>query len=263
MTPPPGGLRLVVLGSGTSTGVPTIGCQCAVCASTDPRDQRLRPSVLITLHNRNFLIDTTPDFRAQALRARIPRIDAILFTHQHADHILGLDDVRPFNFHQGPIPIFASPETMTSIRRCFSYIFNGDPSESSIPRLETHVLNGGPFCLFGAEITPIPLKHGSQWIYGFRFGPLAYLTDHSEIPEQSLEQLHGLDILFLDALRNRPHPTHTTVQRALQYVEQLAPRRAFFTHVCHELGHAATEAKLPPHVRLAYDGLEITAGEQS
>ncbi|MCC6857196.1 MAG: MBL fold metallo-hydrolase [Bryobacterales bacterium] len=263
MTPPPGRLKLMVLGSGTSTGVPTIGCRCAVCSSTDPRDQRLRPSVLVSMNGRNFVIDTTPDFRAQALRARIERVDAILFTHDHADHILGLDDVRPFNFHQGPIPIFAAPQTMASIRRCFSYIFNGYPSESSIPRLETHVMNGGPFCLFGVEITPIPLKHGRQWIHGFRFGPLAYLTDHSEIPEDSQRMLQGLDVLFLDALRNRPHPTHTTVRRALEYVERLAPRRAFFTHVCHELSHAATEEKLPPHVRLAYDGLEVTAGEPS
>jgi phosphoribosyl 1,2-cyclic phosphate phosphodiesterase len=255
-----GTVSALVLGSGTSTGVPTIGCKCAVCTSTDPRDQRLRPSVLISANGRNIVIDTTPDFRTQALRAGIERVDAILFTHDHADHILGLDDVRPFNFRQGSIPFFADDQTMASIRRIFRYVFEG-PSESSLPRLEPHALNGGPFCLFGMEIRPIPLMHGSRRILGFRFGRLAYLTDHSEIPEESMTQLTGLDVLFLDALRDRPHPTHTTVAQALQYVERLAPKRAVFTHIAHELSHAATEARLPDHVRLAYDGLEVRAEE--
>lgn len=254
------GVSALVLGSGTSTGVPTIGCGCSVCTSPDPHDQRLRPSVLVRANGRNILIDTTPDFRAQALRAKIERVDAILFTHDHADHILGLDDVRPFNFRQGPIPFFADDHTMASIRRIFRYVFDG-PSESSLPLLEPHTLNGGPFCLFGAEVRPIPLMHGSRSILGFRFGPLAYLTDHSDIPETSMAQLKGLDVLFLDALRDRPHPTHTTVAQALQYVERLAPKRAVFTHIAHELPHSATQARLPANVSLAYDGMEVRTGE--
>lgn len=252
-------LTIVVLGSGTSVGVPTIGCRCEVCTSDDPRDNRLRPSVLVRYSGRNILIDATPDFRQQALRAGMERLDAVSFTHAHADHIMGLDDVRPFNFHQkGAIPIYGSPETIETIRRVFEYVFAGYEAESSIPRLEPHLLDGQPFELFGLEFTPVLLRHGRSSVYGFRFGAAAYLTDHSEIPEESMGKLRGLDVLFLDALRHQPHPTHTTVERALAHVEELAPRRAFFTHICHDLPHARTESALPPHVRLAYDGLEIT-----
>jgi phosphoribosyl 1,2-cyclic phosphate phosphodiesterase len=236
---PSAGVRITVLGSGTSAGVPTIGCNCDVCTSSDPRDQRLRPSILIRAGERNILIDTTPDFRTQALRARIRRLDAILFTHEHADHIMGLDDVRPFNFRQqGAIPFYASAQTMETIQRAFQYI-----------------------C--GVEFLPIRLAHGRGTSFGFRFGAAAYLTDHSDIPEESLKQLENLDVLFLDALRHRPHPTHSTVQRSVAYVERLRPRRAFFTHICHDLPHSRTEASLPPGIRLAYDGLEIHVGEIS
>ncbi len=251
-------LRILVLGSGTSVGVPVIGCECAVCRSPDRRDQRLRPSVLVCYHGRNILIDTTPDFRQQALRAGLRRLDAVLFTHAHADHIMGLDDVRPFNFRQNAaIPIYGSPETLKTIGRVFDYVFSDSQAQSSIPRLEVRELDGAPFDLHGLTVTPVPLEHGRGWVYGFRFGPAAYLTDHSEIPESSLDLLGDLDVLFLDALRRRPHPTHTTLERALQYVEQLAPRRAFLTHICHDLPHEETERSLPPHVRLAYDGLEV------
>jgi phosphoribosyl 1,2-cyclic phosphate phosphodiesterase len=251
-------LKITVLGSGTSVGVPMIGCHCAVCRSQDPRDKRLRPSVHIRLGDRGVLIDTTPDFRYQALRAQIDRVDAILFTHSHADHVMGLDDVRPFNFRQGGvIPIHGSQETIGAIRRSFPYIFDEQSSESSRPRLVTHIFDTAPFDLLGVEFQPIRLRHGKGTVYGFRFGRAAYLTDHSEIPEESMELLCGLDVLFLDALRHRPHPTHSTVERSLESVQKLAPRRAFFTHICHDLGHARTEESLPPHVRLAYDGLEI------
>src|SRR5271157_2447501 len=251
-------LKITVLGSGTSVGVPTIGCHCAVCSSTDPRDNRLRPSVLVGYEGRNVLIDTTPDFRTQALRAKIDRLDAVVFTHAHADHIMGLDDVHPFNFRQrGQIPIFASPETMDAIRRTFRYIFEEGKRESNVPQLDTRILDGAPFDLFGLEFQPIPILHGSQTIYGFRFGAAAYLTDHSDIPETSLEKLRDLDVLFLDALRYKPHPTHSTVERSVKTVEKLAPRRAFFTHICHDLGHERAESLLPPHIRLACDGLEI------
>jgi phosphoribosyl 1,2-cyclic phosphate phosphodiesterase len=253
---------ITVLGSGTSVGVPTIGCHCAVCSSDDPRDKRLRPSVYVKYGEQGILIDTTPDFRQQALRAQIPRIDAILFTHSHADHIMGLDDVRPFNFRQGgAIPIYGSAETIGNIQRCFHYIFSNHKAETAVPRLITHTFDSAPIDLFGLEFTPIRLMHGKGTVYGFRFGQAAYLTDHSDIPEESMGLLSGLDVLFLDALRHKPHPTHSTVERSLQSVEKLAPRRAFFTHICHDLAHARTEELLPPHVRLAYDGLEIPLGE--
>jgi phosphoribosyl 1,2-cyclic phosphate phosphodiesterase len=251
-------IQITVLGSGTSVGVPTIGCRCAVCTSADPRDNRLRPSILVRYEGRNILIDTTPDFRFQALRAGIDRLDAVVFTHAHADHIMGLDDVRPFNFRQkGQIPIYAAPDTMASIQRCFSYIFNGVKNESNVPQLNARLLDGGPFDLFGVEFVPVPILHGSATIYGFRFGAAAYLTDHSDIPPASMDMLRGLDVLFLDALRYKPHPTHTTVDKAVKTAEDLKPRRTFLTHICHDLGHERAESLLPAHVRLAYDGLEI------
>ncbi|MBM3811011.1 MAG: MBL fold metallo-hydrolase [Acidimicrobiia bacterium] len=252
-------MQITVLGSGTSVGVPTIGCHCKVCTSTDPRDNRLRPSVLVRYGGKSILIDTTPDFRQQALRARIERVDAILFTHWHADHIMGLDDVRPFNFRQKePIPIYGSERTVEAVLTCFRYAFSESTGQTNIPRLQPKVLNSGPFELFGTEVHPVPLLHGRDEIYGFRFPGFAYLTDHSEIPEQSMGMLEGLDVLFLDALRHKPHPTHSTVERSLKHVERLGPRRAYFTHVCHDLAHEETENRLPEHVRLAYDGLEIT-----
>jgi len=255
-------IRITVLGSGTSVGVPTIGCHCDVCTSADPRDNRLRPSILVSYGGHNVLIDTTPDFRTQALRARIGRLDAVLFTHSHADHIMGLDDVRPFNYRQkGRIPIYGAPETMTAIRRCFPYIFDGGKQESQVPQLDAREFGAAPLDLFGLEFQPVPVLHGSQIIYGFRFGEAAYLTDHSEIPGESMERLRELDVLFLDALRYKPHPTHSTVDRSVKTAQTLSPRRAFFTHICHDLGHARAESLLPPNIRLAYDGLELTVGE--
>jgi len=261
MSSPSGALKITVLGSGTSVGVPTIACHCAVCESSDPRDTRLRPSVLFTYNGRNVIIDTTPDFRTQVLRARVDRLDAIIYTHEHADHILGLDDVRPFNYRQGAIPVYGSEVTLEALRRCFPYCFDGIKSESSIPKIKCYTIREEAFDLFGVLVQPVVLRHGSGSVLGFRIGAAAYLTDHSEIPEDSLRLLRGLDVLFLDALRRRPHPTHTTVERALEYVELLAPKRAFFTHICHELAHEETQRTLPSHVRLAEDGLEILVEE--
>jgi phosphoribosyl 1,2-cyclic phosphate phosphodiesterase len=251
-------IQITVLGSGTSSGIPTVGCSCDVCHSADPRDNRLRPSVLIRYGGHSVIVDTTPDFRAQVLRAHLMRLDAILYTHAHADHILGLDDVRPFNYRQrAPIPVYANAETLEAIQRVFRYAFDPEPTESSVPKLDLHVMDGEPFELLGLDFTPIRLSHGRGTTIGYRFGQAAYLTDHSDIPEVSKASLRNLDVLFLDALRHRPHPTHTTVARALEWVEELKPQRAFFTHMCHDLPHAATEAGFPPHVRLAYDGLEV------
>ncbi len=249
---------ILVLGSGTSVGVPMIGCTCKVCQSSDPHDKRLRPSVLLKLGAKRILIDTSPDLRYQALRAAIERLDAVLYTHAHADHILGLDDVRPFNFMQRhDIPIFASAETLRSLETTFAYVFDKAPTESSRPRLTPNVFDSDPFEAAGVQITPIRVAHGKGTVHGFRFGDCAYLTDHNGIPEESLERLAGLDVLFLDALRHNPHPTHSTVEESLHTVELLKPKRAYFTHISHDLMHATLQARLPENVHLAYDELEI------
>jgi phosphoribosyl 1,2-cyclic phosphate phosphodiesterase len=250
-------LQLTVLGSGTSMGVPTLGCRCAVCKSADPRDQRTRPSILLAYGGHNVVIDTTPDFRFQAMRARIDRLDAVVYTHGHADHILGLDDIRPFNLKQrGSVPIYAAPETLAILRRQFAYIFEEAQPGATVPLIDLHTIDG-PFDLFGARFVPIPAIHGTQPVLGFRVGKMAYLTDFSRMPESSKALLRGLDDFILDALRYVPHPTHSTVEQSLALVAELQPKRAWFTHICHDLGHAETNARLPEHVRLSYDGLEI------
>lgn len=248
--------RLTFLGTGTSHGVPMIGCVCAVCRSTDPRDRRSRPSVYLELADKtSVLIDTTPDLRAQALAYGVTRVDAILFTHCHADHIMGLDEVRRFNQLQGAaIPCYGSGRTMGEIRRTFRYIFESTEEGGGIPRINLFTV-GGPFSLGRQEIVPVPILHGRRTILGFRLGGLAYLTDCSAIPESSWPLLERLDVLILDALRHRPHPTHFTVAQALGAVERLKPGRTWLTHICHDLSHAATNATLPAGVELAYDGL--------
>jgi len=256
---------LTVLGSGTSMGVPTIGCDCAVCTSSDPHDQRTRPSVLVSWHEggsernvlRNVLIDSTPDFRGQAIQAGIKTLDAVLYTHAHADHILGLDDLRPISFrHSGKLPLYAGEHTARSIEQIFKYVFDANYKFGGIARVELHRMNGS-VNVAGAQFTPVKVIHGEAEIDGFRFGSAAYLTDFSSIPDKSLAQLEGLDVLFLDALRHRPHPTHSTVENSLKIVERLKPRRAFFTHISHDLPHAATNSTLPENVRLAHDGLKL------
>src|SRR6185312_3465611 len=192
----------------------------------------------------------------------IKRLDAIVYTHGHADHIFGLDDVRPFNFHQGEkIPIYASRPTFAIIERVFAYVFDERDRKTHVPKLEVHLIDEAPFDVAGLQFTPIPLMHGKDSIFGFRFANVAYLTDHSEIPQSSLDKLGGLDVLFLDALRNRPHPTHSTLEKSIETSRRLQPRRTFFTHMCHDLGHAATEAMLPEGIHLAYDALEIDVTE--
>jgi len=260
---------LTVLGSGTSMGVPTIGCDCAVCHSDDPHDRRLRPSVMVEWKDpaldesasvRRVLIDTTPDFREQAIRERINRIDAVLYTHGHADHILGLDDLRPLSFPRvtggGKLPLYANEATARALHSVFKYVFDADYKYGGLAQVELRAINGA-IDLFGVPFLPVVVVHGDAEIYGYRFGSAAYLTDFSTIPESTLAELENLDVLFLDALRHTPHPTHSTVQHSLNIVGRLKPRRTFFTHISHDLAHEATNASLPPNVRLAHDGLKL------
>ena len=254
-------LKITVLGSGTSMGVPSLGCHCRVCSSLDPHDNRLRPSLLLSRNGQNVVIDTTPDFRQQGLRAGVDRLDAVLLTHGHADHIMGFDDIRPYNLRQQTaLPVYSNEETFDIIRRAFAYIFDGKPKLSSIPSVTLREAKD-PFELLGITFTPIPLLHGDMDVLGFRFGRAAYLTDFSSLPDSSLALLHDLDELIIDALRDIPHPMHQTVDQALALIKKLNPRRAWFTHIAHDLAHAETNERLRnlgySNVQLAYDGLEI------
>ncbi len=242
-------------------GVPTIGCHCAVCTSTDPRDNRMRTSVLLSRNGQNVLIDTTPDFRTQALRTGIDGIEAVLLTHGHADHVMGFDDLRPLSIGQKqPMPVYGNPQAFEIVRRAFSYAFDGKPKLSSVPSVALKEIDG-PFELLGVKFTPIPLIHGEMQVLGFRFGRAAYMTDFNAVPESSMALLQGLDDLILDALRDTPHPMHVTVEQALAVVAKLQPKRAWFTHIAHDLGHAATNERLRKmghaNIQLAYDGLQI------
>lgn len=252
--------HVTILGSGTSHGVPMIGCACAVCRSTDPRDRRTRPSIYVDVEDGpKILVDTSTDLREQALAQGVTRVDAILFTHSHADHVMGLDDSRRFSqMRKGPIPCYADAATSDALRRMFSYVF--DPATEKgggRPQIDLTTI-AGPFNVGGVGIQPVPLLHGTRGVLGFRFGALAYLTDCNRLPDEAWPLLEGLDILILDALRHRPHPTHFSVSEALVVAERLAPRQTYFTHICHDLPHAETNAALPASVELAYDGLRLT-----
>jgi phosphoribosyl 1,2-cyclic phosphate phosphodiesterase len=246
------------LGTGTSHGVPMIGCRCAVCTSDDPRDQRWRPSLYLELPDVAVLVDTSTDLRAQALRFGTPRVDAILFTHSHADHVMGLDEVRRFNALQGgSISCYGDALTLSEIRRTFAYIFDSHiPRGGGLPDIDLFTLDG-PFCLGRTEVVPVPIWHGRRLILGYRIGPFAYLTDCSAIPDASWGLLEGVQLLVVDALRDRPHPTHFSVSQALDVVQRLGPSRTYFTHIAHDLPHAATCRRLPEGVDLAYDGLVL------
>ena len=252
--------RLTILGSGTSHGVPMIGCGCEVCRSDDPRDKRLRPSMYLEVAGGpSVLVDTSTDLRQQALAFDVGRVDAILMTHSHADHVMGMDEVRRFNALAGAaIPVFAAPPTARELRRIFRYVFE-PPSQKGggIPQLDLREIDG-PFHVGALAVQPVPLLHGTMPILGFRFGSFAYLTDASSIPEDAWPLLEGLDVLVLNALRHRPHPTHFSLSEAVAVAERLQPRQAFFTHVCHDLSHAVTNRSLPAGMALAHDGLQLT-----
>jgi phosphoribosyl 1,2-cyclic phosphate phosphodiesterase len=252
-------------------GVPTLACDCAVCASAvskdgDPRNRRTRPSVLISWQDHNVLIDTGPDFHAQAIRANLRRLDAVLYTHPHADHILGLDDLRPLSFKNSPdnLPLYADDLTASTIERIFDYTFpdeaNPQARYPTSARVQMHRIPSEPgaaVTLFGIPFLRIPVTHGRRTITGYRFGSAAYLTDLNDIPAESLPLLANLDLLVLDALRRQPHPTHAHLEKSIELVALINPRRAYFTHMSHDLDHAATEAMLPPSIHLAYDTLQL------
>jgi phosphoribosyl 1,2-cyclic phosphate phosphodiesterase len=251
--------RVTFLGTGTSHGVPMIGCACAVCRSADPRDRRLRPSIYLDVeHGPAILVDTATDLRQQALTHGVTRVDALLFTHSHADHVMGLDEVRRFNVLMGgPLPVFADAATAAELRRVFAYAFTPPMAKGGgVPQLALSAITG-PFDAVGLPVVPVPLLHGTLPILGFRFGRFAYLTDCSAIPEPSFALLHGLDVLVVDALRHRPHPTHFTIAEATAAARRIGATQTYFTHICHDLPHAQTTANLPAGVALAHDGLVL------
>lgn len=252
-------MRVTFLGTGTSTGVPVVGCQCRICTSKDPRDKRLRQSVLIETKGKNFLIDTTPDLRLQLLRHPIPRLDFVLFTHSHSDHLMGLDDIRPFNFRQRePIHAFANAQTAKAIRRAFSYIWD-DATQigGGKPQLELHEVEA-TFVHEDITITPIPVAHGDWTILGFRIGEFAYITDTNGIPDASMLLLEGVKVLALDGLRPAPrHPTHFVIDQAIECARRIGARETWLMHLAHEVSHADVDATLPEGIRLAYDGLVL------
>ena len=252
-------MRVRFLGTGTSSGIPVVGCDCETCQSHDSRDRRWRPSIYVELSDgTRVLVDTTPDFRTQALTYGITGLDVILFTHYHADHIMGLDDVRPFNFRQpAPISCLGDASTLAALRRVFAYAWDrAAPRGGGLPRLRLVEVTG-QFSVGPTRVVPVPLLHGTHPILGYRMNTFAYLTDCSAIPETSFALLEGLDVLVLDALRHRPHPTHFSVSEAVETAARIGARQTYFTHMCHDLPHVETCASLPPGVTLAHDGLVV------
>lgn len=247
-------MEIVFLGSGTSHGIPTIACACPVCTSENPKNNRTRASVWIRTGGRSLLIDTSTDFRIQAIREKITKLDVILFTHAHADHLHGLDDIRPLCWDKR-IPVYGNSPTLSEIRRRFSYIFEDTQRGGGKPKIDLMELGETAEDIGGVRVQPIPIKHGSLDILGFRIGDFAYLTDCSEIPSESYDLLHDLDTLVIGALRDRPHETHFSVSQALAEVEKLRPARTYFTHLCHNLEHEELKSRLPSGVEPAFDGL--------
>ena len=255
------GLTITFLGTGTSHGVPVIGCDCPVCRSVDPRDKRTRSSIYVETPECAWVVDTGTDFRAQCLREKIRRLDAVVFTHSHTDHIMGFDDLRPFCPNGQPLPIYASAPTMSDLERVFVFAFNGENRFPGYMHPEPHVVDA-PFTLGATELTPLPVPHGRATVFGWLFTRsgeklAAYLSDCKSVPEPVIERIRGVRHLIVDALRHKPHPTHMCVADALGVAAQVQPERTWLTHLCHDLGHAATEAVLPPGVGVAFDGMKI------
>lgn len=254
--------KLTFLGTGTSHGIPMIGCDCAVCTSSNPRNQRFRSSVLVETDSFRIVIDTPPEFRLQALRAGIRSLDAVLITHSHADHIFGFDDLRLLSrTAPGGLPCYASSSTASDLRRVFRYVFEGASPGATVPNVRIVDIDG-PIIVRGKRIIPIPIMHGTEEILGFRIGKLAYITDCSRIPQSSYSLLEGLDVLVLNALRFRPHVNHFTIDQALREVERIRPRVAYLTHIAHDLDHDTVSASLPGNVHLAHDCLQVAFAEE-
>lgn len=253
--------QLLFLGTGTSVGVPMIGCGCAVCTSDDPRNKRLRCGLAVGLPDGLLLIDTPPDLRTQMLREGLGVAHAVAFTHEHADHVMGLDDLRLFPFYiGGAVPLYCEEVVEQRIRQAFDYAFTGreQTHPGAVPQLEFHRITTEPFAVLGAELLPIRLVHGPRFrVLGFRIGNVAYCTDTNGIPDESWDRLRNLDVLILDALRPRPHVTHFSLPEAIAVAQRVGAAKTYFTHLSHELDYEATCASLPPHMSLAYDGLRI------
>jgi phosphoribosyl 1,2-cyclic phosphate phosphodiesterase len=252
---------MILLGTGTSVGVPSIGCGCAVCRSESPKNKRTRSSAILGLPQGNLLIDTGPDMRTQLLREDIGLVHAVAYTHEHADHLLGLDDLRLMQHYLGrSLPLYCEPSVERRIRSTFDYAFSDKPSTHSgaAPKLHFETIGLEPFDALGVNITPIRLLHGPRFhVLGFRVGNVAYCTDTSEIPAESWSRLEGLDVLILDALRTAPHVTHMSLSQAVEASQRIGAKRVYFTHISHDLDHEATNAELPDGMELAYDGLRI------
>jgi len=256
-------VKVTFMGTGTSVGVPAIGCRCDVCRSSDPRNRRTRTSALLDFGDRRLLIDASIDLRHQALREDLDALDAVLITHGHADHVFGLDDLRMFNFRQQrPMPVYASAATLEDLRRTFWYVFAHTTAGSSRPQLTLHEVTG-PFEVEGIKVLPFTIIHGAMPILGYRLGRFAYITDGSLVPEQTLPLLADLDVLVINALRRKPHPTHFHLQEALAEIERIRPRRAFLTHISHDFDHASLLGELPDGVRPAHDGLTLEVDHAS
>jgi len=253
--------QLVFLGTGTSVGVPAIGCSCTVCTSDNPRNQRTRCGLALGLPEGNLLIDTPPDLRTQLLREQIGIVHSVLYTHEHADHIFGLDDLRLMQFYLGgPVPLYCEPPVEARIRKSFDYAFDspGGLHAGAVPQLKMHALDLEPLDVLGASVVPVRLQHGPRFqVLGFRFGNVAYCTDTNGIPPDSRAKLRGLDVLILDCLRREPHATHFGLEEALAVAADLAPKRTLLTHISHDLDHEKISQKLPENVALAYDGLQV------
>lgn len=252
-------VTLTILGSGTSHGVPMIACDCPVCTSEDPRDRRTRTSALFRYDEHHVLVDSAPELRLQCIARGVTQVDAVLYTHSHADHVVGLDDLRRFTYSRStPLDVYGSNETLARIQEMFGYAFREDPDyPSAKPRLRAIPING-PFEIGGRQVTPIPYGHGKTEVLGFRIGNIAYCPDCNQIPDTSRPLLTNLDVLVLDGLRRTPHATHFHLAKAIEEARRIGARRTYFTHIAHELGHAATTADLPDHMELAYDGLICT-----
>ena len=252
---------MILLGTGTSVGVPSIGCGCAVCRSDDPKNKRTRCSVIVGLPEGNLLIDTSPDMRTQLLREQIGLVHAVAYTHEHADHLFGLDDLRLMQFYLGTaVPLYCEAHVEARIRQTFDYAFHDQAAthEGATPKLRFQTIDTEPFSVLGASVTPIRLHHGPRFnVLGFRVAGVAYCTDTSEIPQESWAKLQGLEVLILDALRHRPHVTHFSLSQAIEVARRVGAKRTYFTHVSHDLDHAKTNAELPAGMELAYDGLRI------